>query len=112
MPYQVLGDNSGAVEVTMACTRSARARSSGAIAAMLSSAAWTASAFLAPFFPWARSSAARCFMAARSSALKPSDSVLVLAGMIGVPLGDQDGRRLLPDGTAVPAASLLDSCSV
>ena len=50
---------------------------------MLSTAAWRASAFLAPFFPSARSSAARCLMAERSSALKPSDSLLVFAGMIG-----------------------------
>src|SRR6185312_2466533 len=37
MPYQVLADNSGAVPVTVTCTRSARARSSGVIFAMLSS---------------------------------------------------------------------------
>src|SRR5215207_5107523 len=78
MPYQVLGDRSGAVAVTVTCTRSARARSSGAILAMLSRTACNPSALLAPFFPSARSSAARCFIAARSAALKPSDSVLVV----------------------------------
>src|SRR5918995_3303613 len=92
MPYQVLGDSSAAVEVTMACTRSARARSSGAIAAMLSRAAWSASAFLAPFLPSARSSAARSFMAARSSALNPSGPVVLVAGMVVAGSGSARGR--------------------
>ena len=74
MPYHVFADNSGAVSVTVTCTRSASARSSGAISAILSSTACRPSACLAPFLPSARSSAARSFIAARSSALKPSDS--------------------------------------
>ena len=57
-------------------------------------------------------SAARCFMAGRSSALNPSDSVLVFAGMIGPSSPGLHGRRLLADATAAHRASLLDSCSV
>src|SRR6266566_7775722 len=84
MPYQVFGDNSGAVAVTVTCTRSASARSSGAIPAILSRTACRPSALLAPFLPSARNSAARFFIAARSSALKPSDSVLAFfAGILG-----------------------------
>ena len=71
MPYQVLGARSGAVVVTATCTRSASARPSGAMPAIASRTALRPSAFLAPFFPSARSSAARSFIAARSSALKP-----------------------------------------
>jgi len=41
-------------------------------------------AFLAPFLPSARSSAARSFIAARSPAVKPSDSVLeIFADILG-----------------------------
>src|SRR5437763_7168902 len=86
MPYQVFGDNSGAVAVTVTCTRSASARSCGAISAMLSRTACRPSAFLAPFLPSARNSAARFFIAARSAALKPPDSVLALvAGIASLP---------------------------
>ena len=46
-------------------------------------------AFLAPFLPSARSSAARSFIAARSSALKPSDTVVeFFADTLGSPLGE------------------------
>ena len=86
MPYHVFGVRSGAFAVTVTCTRSASARSSGAIFAIASSTAWRPSAFLAPFLPSARSSAARSFIAARSSALKPSDSVSAFfAGILGLP---------------------------
>ena len=86
MPYQVFGDSSGAFAVTVACTRSASARSSGAIWAMRSRTACMPSAFLAPFLPSARSSAARSFIAARSSALNPSDLVAAFfAGIVGLP---------------------------
>jgi hypothetical protein len=86
IPYQVFGDNSGAVEVTVTCTRSASARSSGASSAILSRTACMPSAFLAPFLPSARSSAARSFIAARSAALKPSDSVVAFfADILGLP---------------------------
>src|ERR1700685_316917 len=86
IPYQVFGDSSGAVAVTVICTRSASARSSGAISVMLSRTACRPSAFLAPFLPSARNSAARFFIAARSSALKPPDSVVALfAGILGLP---------------------------
>src|SRR4051812_3669878 len=71
MPYQVLGARPGAWAVTVTCTRSAIARSAGPIFAMLSSRACSPSALFAPAFPSARSSAARCFIAARSAALKP-----------------------------------------
>src|SRR3954447_344136 len=86
MPYQVLGDRSGAAAVTVTCTRSARARSSGVIFAMASRTACSPSAFLAPFFPSARSSAARARIAARSSALKPPDSVSMVSVDICTPL--------------------------
>src|SRR3954454_9429915 len=72
MPYQVLGVRPGALAVTVTWTRSATARSAGSIFATLSSRACSPSAFFAPAFPSARSSAARCFIAARSAALKPS----------------------------------------
>ncbi len=53
---------------------------------MLSRTACRPSAFLAPFVPSARNSAARAFIAARSSALKPSDSVLAFfAGILALP---------------------------
>src|SRR3954452_21479858 len=98
MPYQVLGARSGAVAVTVTCTRSATARSSGVIFAMLSSSACSPSAFLAPFFPSARSSAARAFIAARSSLLKPFDSVvLVFVAIVGTSL-PLPGPRRRPSG--------------
>src|SRR5713226_139775 len=76
----------GGVAVTVTCTRSASARSSGTISAMLSRTACRPSALLAPFLPSARNSAARAFIAARSSALKPSDSLLAFfAGILGLP---------------------------
>src|SRR5450755_3354485 len=78
MPYQVFGDRSGAVAVTVTCTRSARKRSSGVIVAMLSKTACKPSAFLAPFLPSVRSSAARAFIASRSSGLNPADSPLAV----------------------------------
>src|SRR3954447_13060696 len=78
MPYQVLGARSGALAVTVTCTRSAITRSAGSIVAMLSSRACNPSAFFAPLRPSARSSAARCFMAARSAALKPWGVVVLV----------------------------------
>ena len=60
------------------------------------------SAFLAPFLPSARSSAARSFIAARSSALNPSDVVAVFfAGIVGLPftmLGSETFPSFLPKG--------------
>ena len=59
------------------------------------------SAFFAPFLPSARSSAARSFIAARSSALNPSDVVAAFfAGILGLPLLQTSARRscrTLPD---------------
>src|SRR6478735_1789045 len=87
MPYQVFGDRSGAFAVTVTCTRSAIARSSGVIASMLSRTACKPSAFFAPFLPSARISAARAFIAARSAWLNPPDPLLaVLVVMNGVTL--------------------------
>src|SRR5271170_2893947 len=103
MPYQVFGDNCGAVAVTVTCTRSASARSSGAISAMLSRTACRPSAALAPFLPSARNSAARIFIAARSSALKPPDSVLALfAGILGLPF-----LTLMGSGSCRPSTERL-----
>src|SRR3954469_7199803 len=107
MPYQVLGERSGAVAVTATCTLSASARSSGAILAMLSRTACRPSAFLAPCLPSARSSAARSFIAARSSALKPSDAVVAFfAGILGLPLLTLEGfgAAALPHEKARPGA--------
>ena len=64
----------------------------GAISAILSRTACKTSAFLAPFLPSARSSAARSFIAARSSALKPSDSFL--AFFAGISCFLSGARRL------------------
>jgi hypothetical protein len=81
---------------------------------MLSKIACRPSAFLAPFLPSARNSAARFFIAARSSALKPSALVLVLfAGILGLPFLTLRGsvscrpstQRLGP----APTVALLDS---
>jgi len=91
MPYHVFGDKSGAAAVTVTCTRSASARSSGAISAILSTTACRPSAFLAPILPSARSSAARSFIAVRSSTVKPSDSVLVFFEGILASLLDAQG---------------------
>jgi hypothetical protein len=56
--------------------------SSGVIFAIESRTVCSSSAFLAPFLPSARNSAARCFIAARSAAVKPPDPVWELfAGM-------------------------------
>jgi hypothetical protein len=56
------------------------------IFAIESRAACSSSAFLAPFLPSARSSAARAFIAARSAAEKPSLPVSdVFVGMIILP---------------------------
>ena len=53
---------------------------------MLSRTACKPSAFLVPFLPSARNSAARFFIAARSSALKLPDSVLAfVAGILRLP---------------------------
>ncbi|UOY03114.1 hypothetical protein [Blastococcus sp. PRF04-17] len=95
MPYRVLGAGSAAVVVTATTTRSASVRSSGAMAAMASRVAVSPSAFLAPFLPSARSSAARAFMAARSSAVKPS--VFPVPFSVGMPgtLGPGPCRVLL-----------------
>ena len=72
---QSLGDRSGAfVEIT-AWTRSARVRSESGISAIAARTAFLSSAFLSAFRPRrfsALSSAARSFMAARSSAENPS----------------------------------------
>jgi hypothetical protein len=48
---------------------------------------------LAPFLPSARSSAARSYIAARSSALKPSDSFVALfVGILWPPFAMLEGR--------------------
>src|SRR3954453_9570 len=112
MPYQDLGDRSGAAAVTVTCTRSATARSSGVILAMLSRSAWRPSAFLAPLLPSARSSAARAFIAARSSALKPPDWVSWGSVDIGSPLDLGGPDRTGPSMTTLGpmgGSELLDS---
>src|SRR4051794_3788947 len=113
MPYQVFGDRSGAAVVTVTWTRSATARSSGAIFARLSRTACSPSAFLAPFFPSARSSAARARIAARSSALKPPDVVSTFSVDIGGPplrcQWHRETRASDSDARTDGAPELLDS---
>ena len=61
-------------------------RSSGAIPAIASRTACSPSAFLAPFLPSARNSAARAFIAACSSAVNPPDSARAFsAGIRSLP---------------------------
>jgi hypothetical protein len=88
--------------VTVAWTRSAIARSSGAIFAMESRVACNSSAFLAPFLPSARNSAARAFIAARSSALKPADPDLLPFEGISHFLSIQDVPQVAGRGEARP----------
>src|SRR3954466_7966609 len=112
MPYQVLGDRSGAAAVTVTCTRSATTRSSGVILAMLSRSACRPAGLLAPPLPPARSPAARAFMAARSSALKPPDWVSWVSVDIGSPLDLGGPDRTGPSTTTLGPAGgseLLDS---
>src|SRR4051794_35956977 len=89
MPYQVLGVSSGAWAVTVTWTRSAIARSAGSILAMLSGRACSPSAFRAPLLPSARSSSARCFIAARSAVLKPL--VVLVLGWVDMLLSPSRG---------------------
>src|SRR6478609_2622822 len=95
MPYQVFGCRSGALEVMATCTRSASARSSGAILAIASRHSSSPSAALAPFLPSARSSAARSFIAARSCALNP---VSLSVAVIALPLDVVGSARPLAEG--------------
>jgi hypothetical protein len=64
MPYQVFGLSSGALVVTISCSRSAMTRSGSGISATFSRRAVSPSCL--PFV-----SRARSFMAARSSAVNP-----------------------------------------
>src|SRR5262245_45378000 len=73
MPYQVLGERSGAVAVTISCIRSAIARSDAGISAIFASTWRSASALPAAAF----SSRARSLIAARSSAVNPADAFLL-----------------------------------
>src|SRR5215469_6206272 len=86
IPYQVLGETSGALALMMAWTRSARARSASCSSAIFSSTSLSPSAWAARgprraavFSSWAWS-----FIAARSSAVNPRDvllfEVVLLAG--------------------------------
>ena len=65
IPYQVFGERSGALALTMAWSRSAIARSGSGISAIFASTSLSPSASLAAAF----SSWARSFIAARSSAV-------------------------------------------
>jgi hypothetical protein len=70
IPYQVLGESSGALALMIAWSRSAMARSGFGISAIFSSTALSPSALPArsALASWARS-----LIAARSSAVKPLD---------------------------------------
>jgi hypothetical protein len=68
IPYQSFGARSGALALTMAWIRSARARSDSVISAIFASTSLSASAFRAAAF----SSLARSFIAPRSSSVNPS----------------------------------------
>ena len=70
IPYQVLGESAGAVAVTMACSRSAMARSGSCIPAIFSSTSASPSAFEPAF-----RSRAGSLIAARSSAVNTLDAL-------------------------------------
>src|SRR5207245_1298205 len=74
IPYQSFGESTGALALTIAWSRLARARSAAGNSAIFASTALSPSAFpAAAFSSWARS-----FIAARSSSVNPLD-VLPLA---------------------------------
>src|SRR4051812_13996503 len=75
IPYHVLAARPGAASFTIACSRSAIARSVPVISAIFASAALSPSALAASAF----SSRARSLIAARSSALNPFVAVVLLA---------------------------------
>src|SRR5688500_16111641 len=112
MPYHVFGARSGATSETIAWMRSARARSSGGISAILARSSFSPAARSLPRFCSALSSAARSLTAARSSG--DSEAVVFVAAFLVVffamvmspsyvrremlarerlGLGDQIGRR-------------------
>src|SRR4030095_12322566 len=74
-PYQVFGESSGALALTIAWSRFAMARSGAGISAIFASTSLSPSAFFArgPRRASAFSSWARSFIAARSSAVNPLD---------------------------------------
>src|SRR5512134_2322928 len=73
IPYQVFGDSSGALAVTIAWSRSAMARSDPCISAIFVSTSRSPAARSAPRRASAFSSLARSFIAARSSPVNPLD---------------------------------------
>src|SRR6266550_8003934 len=78
IPYQVLGERSGALALMMAWSRSALSRSAFGIWAIFASTSLSPSAFArrpprSAFSSWARS-----FIAARSAAVKPVDDLPVV----------------------------------
>src|SRR5690606_16409585 len=79
MPYHVLDASSGALALTISWMRSARVRSGSGISAIFSSRSLSPSAL--PFFS-RFSSAARSFIAAFSSPVKPPDSFATFFALI------------------------------
>src|SRR4051812_26867130 len=78
MPYQVRGERSGALALTMAWRRSAMTRSDSGISAIFASTSLSPSAL--PAREVVFNSRARSLIAARSSSVNPLDALPVFAG--------------------------------
>src|SRR4028118_1605425 len=112
MPYQVLGDSAGAFAVTTTWTRSASARSSGAMSAILSRTARRTSAFPAAFLRAGRGPLARGALGARPvlgcHVRDPVEGRLQTVGLLGTlpPLGAELGGALLHRGPLLGAEAV------
>src|SRR5213595_2985372 len=84
IPYQVLGERAGALDLMMAWSRSAMARSGFGISAIFASTSLSPSAFFAlgPRRASAFSSWARSFIAARSSSVNPLTALPVTVALL------------------------------
>jgi hypothetical protein len=80
-PYQVFGERDGALALTIAWSRSAKARSGPGISAIFASTARSPAAASLLARASAFSSRARSFIAARSSSVNPLDVEPVLAAL-------------------------------
>src|SRR5690349_1509351 len=121
MPYQVLQVSSGKVDLTRACRRSAESRSEPVISEILASTSCSPSALAERGLRRAAvlSSAAWAFMAARSSALKPTAVCSAVADLDLVAMMDSsEGVRcggvpvciqLRPAGLASTSVPATDS---
>src|SRR5215472_3532741 len=118
IPYQVLVERAGALALTMAWSRSARARSASCISAILASTSLSPSSVLAraPRRAAAFCSWARWRIAARSSSVKPPDALPVapwadfwVSFIAGSPLRDRIGTSLILASAAAAPAGVRSS---